>query len=204
MEHPPQINELIDRLSKLPGLGRKSATRVALYILKRPEDEGRALAGALVAVKEGIHFCSVCHDYTAEDPCPRCRDPKRDHKSICVVETPADLLVIESSGMYKGLYHVLGGVLSPLSGVGPDDLNIRTLISRIDAMEDEDTPVMELILATGSSPEGESTCSYILDKLEGRDLKVTRLARGIPSGMDLEYIDGQTLKQALEFRSRAR
>lgn len=203
MQHPPQINELIERLSRLPGLGRKSATRLALYILKRPEEEVRALASSLVAVKEGIRFCSVCHDYTDRDPCPRCSDPKRDHGCVCVVETPADLIVIESSGMFRGVYHVLGGVLNPLAGIGPDDLNIPDLIARVDSPA-PGREIRELILATGSSAEGESTCSYILDRLANKELRVTRLARGIPSGMDLEFVDGQTLKQALEFRHQAR
>jgi recombination protein RecR len=203
MQHPPQINELIERLSRLPGLGRKSATRLALYILKRPEEEVQALASALVGVKEGIRFCSVCHDYTDRDPCPRCSDPKRDHGCVCVVETPADLIVIESSGMFRGVYHVLGGVLNPLAGIGPDDLNIPDLIARVDSPA-PGREIRELILATGSSAEGESTCSYILDRLANKELRVTRLARGIPSGMDLEFVDGQTLKQALEFRHQAR
>jgi recombination protein RecR len=203
MQHPPQIEELISRLSKLPGLGRKSATRLALYILKRPEDEVKALAEALTAVKEEIRFCSLCHDYTSEDPCQRCADPKRDRTSICVVETPADLIVIESSGIYRGLYHVLGGVLNPLLGIGPDDLNISDLIERIDQGQDG-TKVKELILATGSSPEAESTCSYLCDLVKERDLLVTRLARGIPQGMDLEFVDNQTLKQALVYRNTAR
>jgi recombination protein RecR len=204
MQHPPQIADLIERLAKLPGLGRKSATRLALSILKRPDDEVRALAASLTAVKDEIRFCSVCHDYTDTDPCARCSDPKRDRSSVCVVETPADLLAIEASGLYHGLYHVLGGVLSPLSGTGPEDLNIESLLSRLNSTREGAEAPAELILATGSSPEAESTCSYILDRIKGLDLKVTRLARGIPSGMDLEFVDGQTLKQAMENRSRAR
>ncbi|MDR2339547.1 MAG: recombination mediator RecR [Deltaproteobacteria bacterium] len=204
MKHPPQIEELVERLSKLPGLGRKSATRLALHLLRSPEDEVSALAAALMAVKERIRFCSVCHDYTDQDPCPRCSDPKRDRGSICVVESPADLMVIEASGIYHGLYHVLGGVLNPLAGIGPDELNIQDLVARVDALAKTDSQVRELILATGSSPEAEATCSYIVTQLGGRDLRVTRLARGLPSGMDLEFVDGQTLRQALEFRGEAR
>ncbi|MDR2199842.1 MAG: recombination mediator RecR [Deltaproteobacteria bacterium] len=204
MRHPPQIAELIDRLAGLPGLGRKSATRLALHILKKPEDEVLALARALRAVKEEIRFCSVCHDYTDSDPCARCRDPRRDHRSVCVVESPADLMVVEASGLYRGLYHVLGGVLNPLLGIGPDDLNIDTLMKRLDPPETEGEAVRELILATGSSPEAEATCSHILDKLKGRPLQITRLARGLPLGMDLEYVDASTLKRALEDRRPAR
>ncbi|MDR2405397.1 MAG: recombination mediator RecR [Deltaproteobacteria bacterium] len=204
MQLPPQIDDLISRLSALPGLGKKSATRLALHILKRPQDEVEALSQALTAVKREIHFCSLCHDYTNSDPCPRCADPSRDHSSLCVVETPADLLVMESSGLYRGLYHVLGGVLNPLQGVGPDELNISDLIDRLSKTNDNGEGIKELILATGSSPEAETTCSYILDRLKGRPLKVTRLARGIPSGMDLEFVDTQTLREAISHRHAAR
>ncbi|MDR3154597.1 MAG: recombination mediator RecR [Deltaproteobacteria bacterium] len=202
MQHPPQITDLIERLAKLPGLGRKSATRLSLYILKRPEDEVKGLAAALVAVKEEIRFCSVCHDYTDDDPCPRCRDPKRNRAVVCVVETSADLITIESSGLFRGVYHVLGGALNPLAGIGPDDLNIQSLLDRVDRAREEGSPVEEVLLATGSSPEGESTCSYLLDRLKAKGVEVSKLARGIPSGMDLEFVDGVTLKEALENRRR--
>jgi recombination protein RecR len=202
LHHPPQIAELIDRLAGLPGLGRKSATRLSLYLLKRPEKEVRALASALLAVKEEIRFCSVCHDYTDEDPCPRCRDPKRDRSTVCVVETPADLIAIENSGMYRGVYHVLGGVLNPLAGIGPDDLNIQSLADRVRGSLGGEDPVREVLLATGSSPEGESTCSHISDVLKDTGVSVTKLARGLPAGMDLEFVDGGTLKDALEFRRK--
>lgn len=204
MQHPPQITELIARLSKLPGLGAKSATRLALHVLRMPEDEARALATAITEVKERIRLCSVCHDFTDQDPCRRCSDPRRDHSSICVVETPADLMVIESSGAYRGLYHVLGGALSPLQGLGPGELNIGDLLARVGSRAGAGQPVSEVILATGSSPEGESTCSYLLDRLKGSGVRVTRLARGLPSGMDLEFVDGRTLRQALEFRGEPR
>jgi recombination protein RecR len=202
LQHPPQINDLIERLAKLPGLGRKSATRLSLYLLKRPGEEVKELAASLVAVKDEIRFCSVCHDYTDEDPCPRCSDPKRDRSVVCVVETPADLIAIESSGIYRGLYHVLGGVLNPLSGIGPDDLFIDSLVDRVEASKDGPDPLKEVLLATGSSPEGESTCSYISDRLKEKGVTVTKLARGLPTGMDLEFVDGGTLKEALEFRRK--
>jgi recombination protein RecR len=202
LQHPQQITDLIERLAKLPGLGRKSATRLSLYLLKRPDDEVKGLAAALVAVKDEIRFCSVCHDYTEDDPCPRCSDPRRDRATVCVVETPADLVAIESSGLYRGGYHVLGGVLNPLSGIGPEDLNIESLLERVVASRDTEDPVTEVLLATGSSPEGESTCSYLSDRLKPLGVTVTKLARGLPAGMDLEYVDGGTLKEALEFRRK--
>jgi recombination protein RecR len=200
--NPPALEELIERLSKLPGLGRKSATRLSLFFLRQPEDEVRALAQSLVEVKEKIRFCSLCHNFTDEDPCPRCSDPRRDRTSICVVETPGDLLALESGGFYQGLYHVLGGALAPLSGVGPDDLKIEELLKRVDESgQGEAGPrVLEVLLATGSSPEGEATSSYLAARLKERGVSVTRLARGIPIGVDLEYVDGATLRQSLENR----
>ncbi len=200
--NPPLLNDLIQRLAKLPGLGRKSATRLALFFLRSPEDEVRQLAQNLVEVKEKIRFCSLCHNFTDLDPCPRCSDPRRDRSLICVVETPADLLALDSSGLFNGLYHVLGGALAPLSGVGPEDLKIEELLRRVTHSGDsEDNPkIREVLLATGSSPEGESTASYLADRLKQQGVTVTRLARGIPIGVDLEYVDGATLRQSLEFR----
>ena len=166
----PALEELIERLSKLPGLGRKSATRLSLFFLRQPEDEVRALAQSLVEVKEKIRFCSLCHNFTDEDPCPRCSDPRRDRTSICVVETPGDLLALESGGFYQGLYHVLGGALAPLSGVGPAALKIEELLKRVDESgQGEAGPrVLEVLLATGSSPEGEATSSYLAARLKER------------------------------------
>jgi recombination protein RecR len=202
-EHPPQLTYLIDSLAKLPGLGRKSATRLALHFLNASETEVRDLANALIAVKEEIHFCSECFTFTESDPCPLCADPGRDHTSICVVETPADLMVIEAAGLFRGLYHVLGGVLAPLAGVGPEHLKIEHLDHRLDKAEAEGQPVREVVLATGSSPEALATCTFLAERLAHRDLTVTRLARGLPLGVDLEYVDGGTLKEALQFRRKA-
>ncbi|MDR1576951.1 MAG: recombination mediator RecR [Deltaproteobacteria bacterium] len=202
-EHPPQLTHLIERLSQLPGLGRKSATRLSLHILGAPEDQIRELAQALIAVKEEIHFCSECFTVTELDPCPICSDPRRDRSVICVVESPADLMVIEASGLFRGIYHVLGGVLEPLSGVGPEHLNIELLVNRLDRAEAKGQPVREVVLATGSSPEALATCSYLVTHLASRELTVTRLARGIPLGVDLEFVDTGTLREALEFRRKA-
>jgi recombination protein RecR len=201
-KHPPQIARLIELLSRLPGLGPKSATRLALYFLAKDAEEVRALAESLMAVKEEIGFCSVCHNYTQSDPCPMCLDEGRDRGVVCVVETPADLLAIEASGSYHGLYHVLGGVLSPLAGIGPGDLHIGDLMARLEAAESGGAPFREVLLATGSSPEAESTCVYLAERLQDRVESITRLARGLPLGVDLEYVDNGTLRQALEFRRR--
>ena len=200
--NPPILDELIERLARLPGLGRKSATRLSLYFLRQPEEEVRELARTLVEVKEKIKFCSLCHNFTDHDPCPRCSDERRDRSQICVVETPADLLALDASGLFQGLYHVLGGALAPLSGVGPDDLKIAELLKRIDdsGQDDEHPRVREVLLATGSSPEGEATGSYLAQRLKERGVSVTRLARGIPIGVDLEYVDGATLRQSFENR----
>ncbi|MDR2946411.1 MAG: recombination mediator RecR [Candidatus Adiutrix sp.] len=200
--NPPVLDELIERLAKLPGLGRKSATRLSLFFLRQPEDEVRELAQALCEVKEKIKFCSLCHNFTDSDPCPRCSDPRRDRGMICVVETPGDLLALEASGLFGGLYHVLGGALAPLSGVGPDDLKIAELLQRVDVSgaDEEHPPIREVVLATGSSPEGEATGAYLAQRLKERGVAVTRLARGIPIGVDLEYVDNATIRQSLENR----
>jgi recombination protein RecR len=202
-KHPPQLLELISRLSKLPGLGPKSATRLAFHFLTRDEREVRDLAAALIAVKEEIGFCSTCHNYAERDPCPLCADPGRDHELICVVETPGDLISIESSGLFKGVYHVLGGVLNPLAGIGPGDLHVEHLFKRLESAEAGGRPVREVLLATGGSAEAESTCVYLGQRLKELGPRVTRLARGLPAGADLEYVDGGTLRQALEFRREA-
>ena len=202
-QNPPALEELIDRLSRLPGLGRKTATRLALFFLRQDGDSVRALAQALLAVKESIKFCSQCHNFTDQDPCPRCADPRRDRSVICVVETPGDLMALEASGLFGGLYHVLGGTLAPLAGVGPDDLKIEELLRRVELGDDEEGRfrVREVLLATGSSPEGESTAVYLAGRLKALGVAVTRLARGIPFGMDLEYVDSATLRQSFEARS---
>jgi recombination protein RecR len=199
---PAALEEVIEQLSRLPGLGRKTATRLALFLLRQEDDYVQSLARALLALKAGLRFCSLCHNFTDQDPCPRCSDPRRDRSVICVVETPGDLMALEGSGLFGGLYHVLGGALAPLAGVGPEDLKIEELLRRVEHSRGEDGRplVREVLLATGSSPEGESTAVYLAGRLKALGVAVTRLARGIPLGVDLEYVDSATLRQSLEGR----
>ena len=196
--HPPALVGLIDNLSRLPGIGRKTATRLALHLLRQPEDKVRDLARSIVEVKERIRFCSLCHNFTADDPCPLCRDESRDWSLLCVVEGPGDLMALESTGAFKGRYHVLGGALSPLSGIGPDELRIDELLERV-----ERDGVREVLLATGAGTEGEATAGYLADLLKDKDIRVTRIATGVPLGADLEYVDEATLKRALNGRREA-
>ena len=189
------LEKLIGELSKLPGVGRKSAQRMAFFLLKQPKEEVEQLAQAILEVKEKTRSCSVCFNLTEEDPCSICRDPARDHRTICVVEEPHDVLAIEKLGQFRGVYHVLGGVLSPLDNIGPDDLHIRELLER--CKQDVD----EVIIATNPSIEGEATAIYLSKLLKPLGIKITRIARGIPAGSDLEFVDEVTLLRAFEGRS---
>lgn len=191
---PEPIQRLIEAFHRLPGIGPKSAQRLAYHILRAPEQEARALADALLEVKHRIHLCSVCMNITEQDPCTYCSDDRRDRTTICVVEQALDLLAIERSG-YRGLYHVLHGVLNPMDGVGPEDIHIRELIVRL-----QDGVAQEVIMATNPSLEGEATAMYVQRLIGPAGVKVTRLARGLPSGADLEYADDVTLARALEGR----
>lgn len=191
---PEPIQRLIEAFHRLPGVGPKSAQRLAYHILRAPEQEARALADALLDVKQRIHLCSVCMNITEQDPCSYCTDERRDRKTVCVVEQALDLLAIERSG-YRGLYHVLHGVLNPMDGIGPEDIHIRELILRL-----QDGVAQEVIMATNPSLEGEATAMYIQRLIGPAGVKVTRLARGLPSGADLEYTDDVTLARALEGR----
>jgi len=201
-QNPPALEELIEQLSRLPGLGRKTSARLALFLLRQEDDFVQTLARALLNLKASLKFCSLCHNFTDQDPCPRCVDPRRDRSVICVVETPGDLMALEASGLFGGLYHVLGGALTPLAGVGPEDLKIEELLKRVEAGgSDEAHPrIQEVLLATGSSPEGESTAVYLAGRLKALGVAVTRLARGIPLGVDLEYVDSATLRESFEGR----
>jgi recombination protein RecR len=194
--YPPPLERLIKQLSRLPGIGQKSATRVALHILRSQRDLAQSLAGCLLDVKEKIRFCSTCFNLTEDDPCSTCSDQSRANGAICVVEGPGDQLAIEETGVFKGRYHVLHGVLSPLDGVGPEDLKIAELLGRLEKEE-----IKEVILATNPTAEGESTASYLAKLLSGKDLKLTRIALGVPMGGDLKYMDSMTLQHALKRRN---
>lgn len=195
--YPPSLEKLIEQFTRLPGIGQKSATRLALFILRSDGEVGNSLAESLKEVKEKIKFCSVCFNFTDKDPCFICSNDSRADGTICVVETPGDQLALEESGYFKGRYHVIHGVLSPLEGIGPEDLKIGELLKRI-----EKEKIKEIILATNPTAEGETTASYIAKLLSDRNkgLKITRIALGVPMGGDLKYTDRMTLQHALASR----
>lgn len=229
------VETLVEQFTKLPTIGKKTARRLANYVLKMPREEVETIANALLAVKEQVQRCSTCYVVADRDPCPICSSEERDTSTICVVEESSDLLAIERTGEYRGLYHVLGGVISPLDGVGPDDLRVHELAARIDptfeegaeggtdvppasdpdevretdpsvngredsASEERESDVTEVILAVNPNVEGDTTAYYISQLLESFDVSVTRIARGLPIGGDLEYADEATLSRALEGR----
>ena len=191
----PAVQKLIDELSKLPGVGPKTAQRLTFHLLKLPPEEALPLAHALIEVKEVVRFCGRCFNLTEEELCDICRDPRRDITSICVVEEPGDILSIERTHEYRGLYHVLHGAISPVEGIGPEDLKIRELVRRVEA-----GGVLEVIVATNPGMEGDATAMYLQRQLAPSGVKVTRLARGLPTGGDLEYVDSVTLLRALQGR----
>ena len=191
---PKSIVRLIEEFSRFPGIGRKTAQRMAFHVLKSPNEQAVQLAQSVMDMKTKIQFCSVCHGITEADPCEICTNPKRDQSSICIVEDAADVYTFEKTNAFQGVYHVLGGVLSPLDGIGPDDLNIHGLIDRA-------KQGTEVVIATNPSIEGEATSLYIAKLLKGKSVKVTRLARGLPMGGDLEYIDDATIMTAIEGRT---
>ncbi len=191
---PEALQQLIQAFSRLPGIGKKTATRLAFHVLKMDKEQAMELARAIQNVKTNIRFCSICYNITETDPCPICRDPLRDKSTICVVESSEDILLIERTNEYKGLYHVLGGVLSPLDGIGPEDLRIKELLNRL-------TPeVKEVILALNPSTEGEATAIYLARLIKPLNIKITRLARGVPLGSSLEFVDELTLSRAIQSR----
>jgi recombination protein RecR len=189
------VSRLIEELSKLPGIGPKSAARLTYYLLRIPEAEARALAEAIIAVKEKTVLCSSCQNITDSNPCAVCASKERDHSIICVVKEPLDILALERTGQYRGLYHVLHGVISPMDGIGPDALKIKELLQRLKI-----SSVKEVILATNPNLEGEATAMYLQRLLSPFGVRLTRLARGLPVGGDLEYADEVTLTHALEGR----
>ena len=193
------VAKLIEAFNRLPGIGPKTAQRLTYHILRAPDAEARALASALVAVREEVMFCERCFNISDAPLCPICRDPARDQTRLCVVEEPLDVLALERTGVFHGLYHVLHGAISPIDGVGPDRLHIAELFARVD---DAATlaPFAEIILATNPTLEGEATAMYLDERLAGKVGSVTRIARGIPVGGDLEYADEVTLIRALQGR----
>jgi len=189
------IAKLINQLSKLPGIGQKTAQRLAYHIIGMPEDQVRELAVAIFNGKKHVHFCSICGNYTDTDPCAICSDSRRDHSVMCVVKSPRDVNAMERMRDFNGVYHVLHGVISPMDGVGPDDIRIRELLSRL-----SDGTVQEVVLATNPDIEGEATASYISRLIKPMGVRVTRIAHGVPVGGDLEYTDEVTLLRAFQGR----
>jgi len=193
---PEPVTRLIDALSRLPGVGPKTASRLTYHLLRQPDELSQTLSDALRDLKSQTQLCSICFNITVDDPCPICADQMRDHRTIAVVEEPLDVLAIERTGVYKGVYHVLHGALSPVAGIGEDDIRIKELVARVDK-----GTVLEVIVATNPSWEGEATASMIQKELISKGVKLTRLARGLPVGGDIEYADTVTLMRALQGRS---
>jgi recombination protein RecR len=193
--YPKPLARLMNELRKLPGVGPKTSQRFAFYMLKMPEEYTKSLGEAILNVKTSLIYCQICGNITEENPCHICTDPNRDHSVICVVEEADDLLALEKTKQYNGVYHVLMGALSPLEGINPQDLRLKELFERVNAAD-----VKEIILATNHTTEGQTTALYIANQLKGLELKMTRIAYGIPVGGDLEYTDEVTLGKALEGR----
>jgi recombination protein RecR len=192
---PPALERLIADLTRLPGIGRKTATRLALFILRRPAAEARTLAHDLMALHEAIHLCRQCFTFSETDPCVICGNPNRDPRLVCVVEEPGDQIAIEKTGVFRGTYHILHGVIAPMDGIGPDELKIRELRQRVAS-----GTVDEVFIATSSTVPGEATASYLFEVLKEANIRVSRLACGIPMGMDIKYADEHTLAKAIETR----
>lgn len=193
---PEPVTKLVEAFSRLPGVGPKTASRLTYYLLRAPDEYSLGLAEALSNLKAQTRFCSVCFNITVADPCPICNSRERDEAILAVVEEPLDLMAIERTGVYRGRYHVLHGAISPVEGIGPDDLKIRELVARVGQGR-----ANEVIIATNPGMEGDATAMYLQRELSSSNVKVTRLARGLPTGGDLEYVDSITLMRALEGRS---
>ncbi len=192
---PEPVTRLIEALSRLPGVGPKTASRLTYYLLRAPDELSQTLAGAIADLKAKTRYCSLCYNITEEDPCAICRDEQRDKTQVVVVEDPLDVLAVERTGAYQGRYHVLHGAISPVEGIGPDDLKIRELVARV-----QREGILEVIIATNPGMEGDATAMYVQRQLAPTGVKVTRLARGLPVGGDLEYVDAVTLLRALQGR----
>lgn len=192
---PPALGRLIADLSKLPGIGRKTATRLALYILRRPAVEAKNLADALMVLHDTIHLCRQCFTFSETDPCAICGNPNRNPRLVCVVEEPGDQIAIEKTGAFRGTYHILHGVIAPMDGIGPDELKIRELGQRVAS-----GAVDEVLIATSSTVPGEATATYLAEMLKKANIRVSRLACGIPMGMDIKYADEHTLARSIESR----
>ena len=194
------VARLVEAFARLPGIGPKTAQRLTYYLLRAPEQEARTLAAALVAVKEQVRLCERCFNFSDSSLCAVCRDDARDQRKVCVVEEPLDLLALDRTGEFRGIYHVLHGAISPIDGIGPDRLKVRELLERATRARDEGNPWEEVILATNPTLEGEATAMYLAERLDGLAGSVTRIARGIPVGGDLEYADDVTLIRSLQGR----
>jgi len=195
MSLPASLQELVDQFKKLPGIGAKNAQRLAFHVLRTPREEAERLCAAIRDVKDRVAYCTTCNNITDVDPCAMCDDPARDHRVICVVEEPQNVHVVDRTGGFKGVYHVLMGAISPLQGVGPDDLKIKGLLARIGV-----DGVDEVILATNPTVEGEATAIYLARLLKPMGIRVTRIAMGIPVGSDLDYADDLTMGKSMEGR----
>ena len=195
---PPALERLIRSFTSLPGIGVKTATRMALNVLRKPQAEAREMAEALAELHTSIQLCSSCFSFSESDPCSICADPRRDSSTICVVEQSGDLMAIEKTDSYRGHYHILHGILSPIDGIGPEELKIKELVARI-----KSSGIAEILIATSSTVPGEATASYLIDRLQPLAVKLTRLACGIPMGMDIKHADKYTLAKAIERRAQA-
>ncbi len=193
--YPDAILKLITSFSTLPGIGRKTAERLALHLLHAPDHEAATLAADIIELKKSVRICATCFALSDQEKCLICIDPSRDHGVICVVENPADMAAIEKSKAFSGCYHVLGGALSPIDGIGPDDIRLAELFGRADP-----GLVREIIIATRTNVEGEATAAYIMDRLKSRHISITRIASGVPMGGDLQYVDPLTMQKAMEKR----
>ncbi len=193
--YPSSIQVLIKNISRLPGIGEKTAERLAMHILRSPRRQAEELAQSILTVKDKVRFCRRCFALSDDELCHICRDPARDSSTLCVVEQPADMIAVEKAGAFRGRYHVLSGALSPMNGIGPENIRIRELLERV-----KSGGIKEVVLATGTNVEGETTASYIAKLLEPHAVKVSRIASGVPMGGDLKYVDQVTLKRAMETR----